>query len=222
MKEISKSNYISKAYQILEEDGIEAISIRRLAVELGCNSANLYRYFDGLNELILYASLKYLKEYTGEVQAIFSSVKDSLSLHFAVWECFARYTFSYPEIFNNLFWGEYSGQLETVIKDYYTLFPEELAGADPYLRDIMLSGDFDYRDYLMVMRSVEDGTFTTQQAKFLNMACMNIYRGFLKNLLDHPDSRDPAAAKNAFIDCLKTLFALTAAAPEHISFANFA
>jgi len=47
MKEISKSNYISKAYQILEEDGIEAISIRRLAVELGCNSANLYRYLTG-------------------------------------------------------------------------------------------------------------------------------------------------------------------------------
>lgn len=205
---ISKENYISKAYEMLEKEGVESITIRRLADELGCNSANLYRYFQGLDELILYASLKYLRDYIHEVREIFHTVKDSLQLHFTVWECFARYTYSNPEIFNNLFWGKYSHQLEQIIQDYYEIFPEEMAGMDSYMSGILLSGDFDYRDYLMVARCVEAGLFTEQQAKFLNTVTMNLYRGFLKDLLDHPCQRDPESAKAAFLECIRTIFAM--------------
>ena len=215
MKElISKENYISKAYEILTTDGVGAITIRRLADELKCNSANLYRYFDGLDELILYASLKYLKSYLSEVRPLLSSPGSSLDLHFTVWECFARHTYSYPEIFNNLFWGKYSHQLDRIIQDYYTIFPEELTGMDDYMMGVFLSGDFDYRDYLMVMRSVEEGLFTEQQAAFLNTVTMNLYRGFFKDLLDHPENRDSEKAKNSFLECIKKIFAMQLASPE--------
>jgi len=205
---ISKENYISKAYEILEQEGVEAITIRRLADELSCNSANLYRYFHGLDELILYASLKYLRAYINEVRDIYQQVTDSLTLHFTVWECFARYTYSNPEIFNNLFWGKYSHQLESIIQDYYEIFPDEMAGMDSYMSDVLRSGDFDYRDYLMVSRCVDAGLFTEQQAKFLNTVTMNLYRGYLKDLLDHPQHRDPEAAKESFISCIRTIFAM--------------
>lgn len=209
MKEIiSKEKYISKTYEILSRDGIETLSIRKLADELHCNSANLYRYFDGLDELILYASLKYLKSYLSEVRPLFAQIHDSLELHFAVWECFARHTFSYPEIFNNLFWSKYSHQLDRIIQEYYSIFPEELTGIDASTRDIFLSGDFDYRDYLMLMRSVEDGRFTNSQATFLNTVTMNLYRGFLKDLLDHPENRDAEKSKAAFLNCIHRIFSL--------------
>ena len=216
MKEvISKEKYISKTYELLSQDGVEAVSIRRLAEELRCNSANLYRYFDGLDELILYASLKYLRDYLGEVRTLLSHVEDSLELHFSVWECFARHTFSYPEIFNNLFWGKYSHQLDRIIQDYYSIFPEELTGMDDYMRSVFLSGDFDYRDYLMLMRSVEDGRFTQQQAAFLNTISMNLYRGFLKDLLDHPSNRNSERSKASFLECIHRIFALEEAYALH-------
>ena len=47
---ISKEQYINEAYKILSTEGIQAISIRKLARGLECNTANLYRYFDGLEE----------------------------------------------------------------------------------------------------------------------------------------------------------------------------
>ena len=212
MKEIiSKEKYISRTYEIISQDGVAALSIRRLADELHCNSANLYRYFDGLDELILYASLKYLRRYLSEVRPLFSQLDDPLELHFAVWECFARHTFANPEIFNNLFWSKYSSQLDRIIQDYYAIFPEELTGMDDSMRDVFLSGDFDYRDYLMLLRSVEDGRFTKEQAAFLNTVTMNLYRGYLKDLLDHPDTRNPEKSKTAFLDCIRRIFALEAA-----------
>lgn len=215
MKEtISKSNYISKAYDILHNDGVDALTIRRLAEELNCNSANLYRYFDGLDELMLYASLKYLASYLGEVRTLLSQTCGNLELHFSVWECFAGYTFSYPEIFNNLFWGKYSSQLDRIIRDYYSIFPEELNGLDEYMCGIFLNGDFDYRDYLMLLRSVEDGLFTEAQAAFLNSVTMHLYKGYFKELLDHPGSRDPQRSKEAFMECLKKIFLLQQASSK--------
>lgn len=209
MKEyISKENYISKSYEILCSEGIGALTIRRLANDLKCNSANLYRYFNGLDELLLYASLKHFKSYLEEVRALFSSVSDSLQLHFAVWDCFSHHTFLQPEIFNNLFWGRHSDRLDSIVRDYYTIFPEELIGMDEYMRELFLSGDFDHRDYLMLMRSVKEGIFNEQQAAFLNTVTMNLYRGFLKELLDHPDTRDPEAARHSFLNCLHKIFEL--------------
>ena len=79
---ISKANYIPAAYDILSRDGVPAVTIRRLAEELRCNSANLYRYFDGLDELIIYASLKYLKSYINEVQQIYVTIETTWSCIF--------------------------------------------------------------------------------------------------------------------------------------------
>ena len=61
--DISKKSYIRAAYDILQEAGPEGLTIRSVADRLNCNSANLYRYFSNLEELALYASLKYLDDY---------------------------------------------------------------------------------------------------------------------------------------------------------------
>lgn len=209
MKEIiSKSNYILKAYEILHNNGVSALTIRRLADELQCNSANLYRYFNGLEELMMYASLKYLEAYISEVRVILLQPIGSLELHFRVWECFARHTFSSPEIFNNLFWGKYSSQLDRIICEYYSFFPEEIADIDDHMREVFLSGDFDYRDYLMLMRCVEDGLLSEQQAAFLNTVTMHLYKGYFKELLDSPTTRNTEKTKDAFLDCLEKTFLL--------------
>lgn len=209
MKEnISKTNYILTAYDIINTHGVGALTIRRLADELECNSANLYRYFDGLEELMMYASLKYLEAYLSEVRVILMQPSGSLEVHFRVWECFARHTFSAPEVFNNLFWGKYSHQLDRIIQEYYSLFPEEIAGVDDYMRELFLSGDFDYRDYLMLMRCVEDGLISEQQAAFLNTVTMHLYKGFFKELLDNPANRDTEKTNAIFLDCLRRIFRL--------------
>ncbi len=66
--DISKKSYIRAAYDILQEKGPEGLTIRSVADRLNCNSANLYRYFSNLEELALYASLKYLDDYIREVE----------------------------------------------------------------------------------------------------------------------------------------------------------
>lgn len=204
---ISKQSYIISAYDIISKEGIEALSIRRLASELGCNSANLYRYFQSLDELITYASVRYLKDYIREVGEIIKSTSDPLSVHIRVWKCFASCTFHNPEVFNNLFWSRYSSSLETILQDYYCMFGEELTGIDSETSALFLSGNFNYRDYFILSRTVRAGLFTEQQAQYLNRISMHMYKGFFKDLLDTDASlRDTEGSLERFMDCLTHLF----------------
>ena len=38
-KGLSRRDYIQKAYDLIQKEGIQAVSIRRIAQELGCSSA---------------------------------------------------------------------------------------------------------------------------------------------------------------------------------------
>lgn len=44
-KDLSRKDYVVQASRIIKKEGVEAISIRRIAAELGCSSASMYRYF---------------------------------------------------------------------------------------------------------------------------------------------------------------------------------
>ena len=45
-KGLTRKDYIERVCKIMEKDGAEDLSIRRIAKELGCSSAALYRYFN--------------------------------------------------------------------------------------------------------------------------------------------------------------------------------
>lgn len=204
---ISKECYIRTAYQIILNEGPQALSIRRLAKELGCNTANLYRYFKSLDELAGYASLQYLKDYLEELKILLYAETDSLSKFIAIWECFARYSFKSPEVFNNLFFGNHGGSLDEIVKDYYQMFPEDMQGMSDEDRESFLNGDFDYRNYMLALRCAKDGFFKMEDVDMVNRLSSAVYKGFLKELLDMKragkEIDDDLA--DQFMECLKEL-----------------
>lgn len=62
-KGLTKHDYTKKTQEIIRAEGVEAASIRRIAREMGCSSASLYRYFENQSELIYYALLEQLNGY---------------------------------------------------------------------------------------------------------------------------------------------------------------
>lgn len=202
----SKKMFIQAAYGILTADGIEAVSLRRVALALGCNTATLYRYFDSLDELLAYASLGTLQDYLAEVHQRTQACTNSLQQHFEIWDCFAKYAFQSPDIFNNLFFGRYSRRLDSIIQEYYTLFPAALQGMDENLARAFRSGNFNHRDYLLISRAVQDGFLKAQDAKLLNAVSINLYKGYLKGVLDGAFAEGGAdAAREEFIGNLRSI-----------------
>lgn len=213
---IGKKQYIAAAYDILSREGPAALSIRRVARKLDCNTANLYRYFAGKEELMLYASLGYLSDYLLDVQQVLKSTPDCVERHLSVWRCFAAHSFRRAAVFNNLFFGAYSSRLEQILPEYYRLFPEQCASLDG-LEEVFVQGNFDYRDYMMLDTCVREGRIAAADAPQINQICTNIYKGFLKKVVDLGLTGQAAEAEaEKFTGLLDFLFSrfLTDAATE--------
>lgn len=200
-EDISQKRFIEETYRIISTEGIEAISIRRLGREMQCNTANIYRYFKDLDELVTYASLRYLASYLSDVSLCYEKSENTLQTHLLVWECFSKHAFANPQLFYNLFFGRHSRNLKEIIQSYYSLFPEELAQLNVPFQDIFTNGSFNHRDYLMISRCVEDGWFKQEDAKMLNAVSSHAFRGYLSELLSlELDAETVEKMRSSFMD----------------------
>ena len=201
---VSKKRFIEETYRLISTEGVGAVSIRRIGREMNCNTANIYRYFKDLDELLTYASLRYLAGYLDDVAKCYEASKDTLETYLLVWECFANHAFAHPHKFNTLFFGRHSRQLEEIIRSYYELFPEDMMGIAPALEEVFTTGSFDRRDFLLISRCVEDGWFTAEDAKYLNMLLIHLFMGFHKQLLDKERSVDEVLRmRESFLGCVR-------------------
>ena len=133
--------FVEATEKILKEEGIPGVTIRRIAAEAGYNSATLYNYFQDLDELILFGSVCFLRDYLLDLSRNLQPEMTSLERYRTIYQCFNRQAFQFPEIFYNMFFGRYSAKLGRVIQTYYLdLFPEELQGLPADVREMVIRG----------------------------------------------------------------------------------
>lgn len=198
-----KRLYVQKAYDILNEEGIQSVTIRRLGKEVGCNAASLYRCFEDIDELFLYVGLKFLKEYLKEVNEFLNAPFDRTELYLKTWDCFLKHSFARPQIFNGLFFSKYDMKINYIIADYYRLFPEELEGFDDELKNVFLSFPFSERNLKMLKLCVEQGAICEGDLLFLSDMIIQLYKGYLKDFLDGRRKGDhPSDVKTAQEDLM--------------------
>ena len=183
-KDLSRREYIERAYQIISTEGEAAVSIRRMAREFGCSTTSLYRYFDNVEELIYYAYLIYLDEYLRELSRQEKEWKDIWDMHIGIWEGYSRVAFRHPQAFNVIFFSQTSRKLTNALSEFYEMFPERLTIVSPYLQVFFHSADLFARDMEMVKRCEEAGVISHENGVLMNrMVCM-LYKGCLKDILD--------------------------------------
>ena len=80
--------FINAALEIIEEEGIDSLSIRKTAEKAGYNSATLYHYFSDFEELRIFSAMKYLEQYAKDLPAYLEPVTRPLERYLKNWECF--------------------------------------------------------------------------------------------------------------------------------------
>ncbi len=139
----NKIAIISGAKSMISENGIQSVSARTLGSRIGMNSALIYRYFRDIDEVILFACVHALQEYTADMvnsSLILNEENDSYDadIFLLSWEIFCKHAFSRPEEFNILFFSRHSADLPNVVKEYLDLFPPSRDDSS----DIMLEAMF--------------------------------------------------------------------------------
>ncbi len=172
--------FVEATSKIIEEEGLEKVTIRKVADIAGYNSATLYNYFEDLDHLIFFTSIKYLREYSLELSKIISSSDDSLNVFLKIWECFCKFSFNKPQIFYNIFFSKHKDKLRDTISEYYSVFPEDLGGNSGEVLSMLRCKSIFERDKIIMKPLVNDGIIDPDNFDMVNKTIIYCYQGILQ------------------------------------------
>ena len=158
--------FIEAAEKLLRKEGPAGLSIRKVAAEAGYNSATLYNYFQDLEHLTLFASVRYLREYVALLEKNLTEDMNAFQRYRMIYRCFNTCAFREPEIFHGMCFGRHSGLLGEVLQVYYEqLFPQELDGLSGQMKQMLRLGTMYERDSLMMKDLVAEGFVAPEKAE---------------------------------------------------------
>lgn len=183
--------FIEATENLMKEVGINGLSIRKIADAAGYNSATLYNYFENLEHLILFASIRYLKDYIVDLSHRQKPDMTSLELYHVIYECFNHYAFREPEIFHNMFFGKYSNTMEELLHIYYNeLFPSELEGLNDTVKSMLLSSTPMARDRWVMKEMIKDGYVSEEKADFILETIVRVHESYIYDAYKSGDNLD--------------------------------
>ncbi|WP_019228383.1 MULTISPECIES: TetR/AcrR family transcriptional regulator [Sedimentibacter] len=171
--------FIEATNKIIDNDGIENVTIRNVADIAGYNSATLYNYFEDLDHLIFFTSMKYLKEYILELPKFIKNSDNSLEVFMKTWECFCKFSFENPKIFYNIFFSKYKDTLKETINEYYDIFPEELGENNEQIQRMLKYNNIFDRNRVIMYPLVTEGIIKSEDFDLVNQTIIYCFQGIL-------------------------------------------
>ena len=172
--------FIEATEKLIRQDGIENVSIRKIATEAGYNSATIYNYFNDLDQLVMFGSVCYLRDYVAQLEKELKPEMSALEHYRTVYHCFNQQALRYPEIYHNIFFGKYSDKLGAVLELYYReLFPNELEHLSKETQNMLIQGSMEDRDWATMERMVKEGDIKAEKARMTMELIIALHQNFL-------------------------------------------
>lgn len=203
-KEIKKKRvltyFIEAAQEIMTNEGIENVTIRKIADMAGYNGATIYNYFEDFDQLILFASLKYLKLYNVEVAKQIKKCKNEREKFSTMWKVFCEISFKYPQPFNQIFFNKHSDSLNVISKQYYELFPEDLGTKDKSLKEILSDTKLDVRNKVYLKHLSDEENHNWKNIDLMNEMMIALYHDLLLRRISDSSEESQSFYENRMME----------------------
>lgn len=197
--------FIDATVRIIEEEGIDNVTIRKVSDLAGYNSATIYNYFNELSHLIFFASLKIMKKYTKALPAYMAKGVNSLEKYLLLWECFCEYSFDEPQIYHAIFSSDLGGDPKELIDEYYDLFPDDLDNLSVDLKPMFLESNLTNRDRIAMEKCVNEGYIKKENAEGVNEMTKLVWQGMLTLVLNQRYNYSGKEATNITMKYIKEI-----------------
>ena len=177
--------FVNAAAQIIDENGIEAVTIRKVAKIAGYNSATIYNYFDNRNQLIFFAAIKFISDYVQALPDYVDQSDDTLERFLLNWECFCKYSFRKPQIYYSIFTADIGERPEDLMKVYFSLFFFLFGHPSEDLIPMLLETDLSKRAAIALEPCIREGYFSEEEASQIDEMLILIYHGMMTLLINN-------------------------------------
>ncbi|MDW8802263.1 TetR/AcrR family transcriptional regulator [Clostridium sp. A1-XYC3] len=177
--------FIDAVEKIIQEEGIEFVTIRKVSDIAGFNSATIYNYFGNLNELLFFSSIKYLEDYAHDLPNYTNSCSNSLDTFMGIWRCFCLHSYKNPRAYYNLFFEEGVNPSNSSIRNYFHIFSDELSNQSEELLPMLLGERIYDRNLTILKKCAKDGFIKEEDLEEINEMILLIYHSMLYRVLKH-------------------------------------
>jgi len=201
-----KIEMVEKTYELLKTTSPEDIKARTVAEVCNCTATVIYRYFENLDHLVLFASIKYLEDYIIALQDVVSEESDPLEMEEVMWDKFTECVFTNVPVFEMLFWGRGHDELGDVMFEYYQLFPDRLSSYGGLFTTLFFNSSLEQRTEIILRRAAVAGYFSINDVPILSDLKCLMFHGLIMRY--RATYRDPAVAAEGIALCEQLLRSL--------------
>lgn len=177
--------FIEAAQEITDEEGTENLTIRKVAARAGYNSATLYHYFDNLNQLKMYASLRYVSRYNKEFFESAKNLRTEREKFCLMWDIFIRHSVQHPEAFASVFMSRsHDDTLSGIFSQYNELFPEDSVSPVGTVYTFDQYASLVERNLTAILQIQKDENLGNPNLAVINDLMIYFYTGILQDLLN--------------------------------------
>lgn len=134
--------FLSCTRRVIEQEGIEQVSIRRIARCAGFAATTLYMYFQDADEMLTLASMSYLEQCYHDLLNELPELRTPYEIYRQSWRVYARHAFTNPQIFYHLLFHPHTRPMRDTIARYYDeIYPGLPAATDETVCKMMLDGN---------------------------------------------------------------------------------
>lgn len=169
--------FIQAAQEVIKDEGLEGVTLRKVSKLAGYNSATVYNYFDDLDQLVNYALLDSVTDYLDVLYRITDSVTQSHIRFTLVWYLYSSYSFQNPASYTYIF---HSSQSERVLAQLDSFFRYKFDSQDSdQIRhyEHIVGSSIDIRDDRLIDPCVEDGVFKEEDKADIIRFCYALNLG---------------------------------------------
>ncbi len=181
--------FIEATQDIIHEEGPDGLTIRKVAARAGYNSATLYHYFENLNQLKMYASLRYVSRYNKEFFQSAKSLKTAREKFTLMWDIFIRYSAENPDAFASVFMSRaHDDTLSKIFSQYNELFPEDSVSPVGTVYTFEQYSSLSDRNLCAILEILKEESSGNSNYKTINDLMIYTYLGILQEMLTTDDA----------------------------------
>lgn len=173
------SYFLNATLEIIEGEGIEKVTIRKVSDIAGYNSATLYNYFENLDHLLFFAAMHHLNAYIDALPTFIKRAQNSKEIYLSVWHCFMEFAFMKPDIFYNLFFSRLTKEMDSYIDQYYALYPLDIKSFPVIIRKMLSSTNISTRSKILMNQCIEEGFFTQENGYLIDDMVILLFESML-------------------------------------------
>lgn len=199
--------YIRITCEILEKEGVEGVTIRKVAAKAGCTSAVLYRHFENKEHLLMLASVKFLEPCMTELMK--QTARQDITfvqMNLLLWKCFIYEAFRNKPYYELMFFSEQKDTLEACIYEYCQIFPEARRWFGGLSSGLIFSNHLGGHKQICLRYAAYEGQITMENADLLGSLTAAVFCGMF--LRYSKASTKEADTRSAADDCYHLIYVL--------------